>query len=346
VSAARDSLRRSGIALAPAGNDILLPVIDFGHPRFAVPDDEATLDQLRRDAEAADRRYRMLPGFLFAWLLRRAARTSRFVSAMIQPRSTYLDGISTYAMKLGADNLLPPFDGAVDRRFAASAQATLLRLRMQQTAHLVAAAAQRAGCPPRFRSLHLVDIGGGPAMDAINAVLLLARGSPDFRATPIHIHVLDREEDGASFGRAALAALQREGGPLAGMDVDMTWQAYDWNETSGLERLVGTISTEGGTIVASSEGALFEYGSDEAIVRNLEILAAAGHGARAVVGSVTRADLSRRRSAIQSRLALVPRGLDGFAPLAARAGFRITEARDAVLSHQVMLSWAGSVEQR
>jgi hypothetical protein len=338
VSAGAEDFARDGVVLAPAGDGVVLPVIDLTNARFAVPEDEASLDRLRGELRASERFYAMLPPFVFLWMLRRAARTSRFVRAMIEPRSSYLDGLSTYAMKLGADNLVPPYDGDVDRRFAASPQTTLLRLRMQQTARLIAAAAQRAGCPAPGRPLHIVDIAGGPAMDAINAALMLARTAPGPLDGSIRIHVLDAEEAGAAFGKAALDALRSQGGALADVDVELTWRPYDWNETSALARLVEDIAGEGGTIVGSSEGGLFEYGSDDAIVRNLEDLAAGGRGARTVVGSVTSADVARRSSVIRSRLALVPRGLAGFAPLASRAGFRIREARDAVISHQVDLS--------
>jgi hypothetical protein len=340
MTARLDELRRDGVALAETAEGMLLPLIDVGHPRFTVCDDEATLRRLRREVEADERRHDLLPRFLLAWMLRRAARTSRFVRAMTEPQSTYLDGISTYAMKLGAANLVPPFDGEIDERFAASPRATVLRLRMQQMAGLLADAAQRQERLAPGRPLHVINIAGGPAMDAINAVLLLSRRTPGALGGAIKIHVLDREESGAAFGQAALAALQ-SGGPLAGVAVEMRWQPYDWNETALLERLVGDISAEGGVIIAASEGGLFEYGSDAAILNNLRVLASGGRGAGAVVGSVTSAHLARRRNPIQSRLALAPRGVEGFTPLAVRAGFTVTQSQDAVLSHQVELTWAG-----
>ena len=68
-------------------------------------------------------------------------------------------------------------------------------------------------------------------------------------------------------------------------------------------------------IAASSEGALFEYGSDEAIVANLAAL----------------------RAGAETQFRLIPRGLTGFAPLATRAGFAIAKAEPAWLSDQVLL---------
>jgi hypothetical protein len=239
-------------------------------------------------------------------------------------------------MKLGADNLVPPYDGPVDRRLGASPHAGLLRLRMQQTARLLAdglvAELERAG-----GALNLINIGGGPALDSINALILLARARPDLLRRTIAIHVLDSAEDGPFFGANALAALKQEGRPLHELDIAWVHRAYDWNEPAALEQLVRELTSAGGLIAASSEGALFEYGSDAAIVGNLTALRRSGTGARLVAGSVTPADDVRRRMIAETGFKLVPRGVAGFAPLAARAGFRIAQVEKALISDQVLL---------
>ena len=95
------------------------------------------------------------------------------------------------------------------------------------------------------------------------------------------------------------------------------------------------VADGGGLIAASSEGALFEYGSDAAIVANLTALRAGG--AMIVAGSVTCDDEPRRRMiADWTRFPLVPRGVAGFAPLAARAGFTVAKVEQAWLSDQVL----------
>ena len=55
-------------------------------------------------------------------------------------------------------------------------------------------------------------------------------------------------------------------------------------------------------IVASSEGGLFEYGSDDDIARNLASLHAEGRGAKAVVGSVTSGDERSGSGILDSRI--------------------------------------------
>jgi hypothetical protein len=314
-----------------------LPVIDLTDPRFAVPDDPAAARALHDAFVASERRRRFIPGFIMRMILRRAARQSRLIRAVFAPQGGYLDGLSTYVMKLGPGNLMPPWDSAMDRRVAASPHIGLLRLRMQQVARLLAEGLVehlrvRPGAP-----LALINIGGGPALDSLNTLILLARDHPTLLGRRIAIHVLDGDGDGPAFGANALAALAAPGRPLHGLDIAWQHAPYDWNDTAPLAGLVGTVAAAGAIVAASSEGALFEYGSDDAIVANLVALRAHDGAARLVAGSVTRVDEVRRRMLAQSSFRLVPRGLAGLAPLVARAGFAIVRSENAWLSDQVLL---------
>ena len=314
-----------------------LPVIDVTNPRFAVPDDPATARGLYEAFIESERRRRRVPRFIMRMMLRRAAGKSRLVSAIYNSDAGFLDGMSTYVMKLGADNLVPPYDTPIDRRLAASPHVHLMRLRMQQIAHLIADGIAddlaTAGAAP----LSLVNIGGGPALDSINALVVLGREHPDLLNRRVVIEVLDSHPDGAFFGANAVAALKADNGPLAGLDIGLQHHDYDWDRPALLATLIEKLSSAHAVIAASSEGALFEYGSDEAIVANLKALHANGAGARLVAGSVTCADETRRRMIAETRFKLIPRGIAGFTPLAAQAGFRIAKARSALLSEQVLL---------
>jgi hypothetical protein len=104
-----------------------------------------------------------------------------------------------------------------------------------------------------------------------------------------------------------------------------------------LESLVEKLTSAGAIIAASTEGALFEYGSDQAIVVNLKALRANGAGVRLVAGSVTCADETTQRMIAETRFKLIPRGIASFAPLAAQAGFRIAKVKSALISEQVLL---------
>jgi hypothetical protein len=314
----------------------MLPVLDVTDPRFTVADDMKSLARLFDEATAEEQRNRRLPKFIMRFLLRRAAKRSRLLRVLFSGDATFLDGITTYVMKLGAEHLPPPYDDPVDKRVAASAHLTMLRLRTQQVAQLLAdgLAAGLADAPAA--PLALINIAGGPAIDSMNALILLRQHDAALLHRRIIIHVLDQDDAGPFFGNNALAALMQDGAPLAGLDVSFRHRHYDWNAPSLLDALLRELGDSGAVVGASSEGGLFEYGSDDAIAANLTALRASQ--VRAVAGSVTSDDESRRRTITASRFKLIPRGLKGFAPLAERAGWRIARSESAQLSEQVLLS--------
>jgi hypothetical protein len=75
-------------------------------------------------------------------------------------------------------------------------------------------------------------------------------------------------KDGPSV-RARFLHSPRPGGPLHGLEIQFHHHAYDWNHTAPLARLLTDLATPGAIVAASSEGGLFEYGADDAIIANL-----------------------------------------------------------------------------
>jgi hypothetical protein len=324
------------LIVAKTRDGSMMPVIDVTDPRFAVPDDPDSLHKLRSASDEEERRNRRIPKFIMRRMLKSAAKRSRLLQAIFAGNADFLNGITTYAMKLGADNLPAPYGSAMDRRVAASPHLTLLRLRTQQVARLTADGLASELTAAQTAPLHLINIAGGPAADSMNALTILNRRGGNLLRRRITIHVLDPDEGGPFFGRNALAALAAEGGPLAGLDVTFDHRRYDWNEPAPLEALLRDIAPSHAVVAASSEGGLFEYGSDDAIVANLEALRAGG--VRLIAGSVTSNDEARRRMITASRFKIIPRGLEGFAPLAKRGDYRIAQTETAHLSDQVLLT--------
>jgi hypothetical protein len=324
------------VVFATTADGLRLPVIDVTNPAFAIPDDPASLAAWHDAFLAWDRRNRRMPTIVARLLFRLAARRSALIRKILTSDADYLDSITTYMMKLGANNLPSGFDSPMDRRIAAAPHVTLVRLRMQQIARLLADAlvaplADAPGAP-----LDLVNIAGGPALDSINALIVLARAHATLLRRPIAIHVFDAQQDGPTFGARALAALAAPGGPLHGLEIQFQHHAYDWNDTAPLARLLDGLAARGAIIAASSEGGLFEYGTDDAIVANLTALARAG--VPIVAGSVTTSSEMRKRMIAQAkRFRIFPRGLEGFAPLAERGRYAIADSRPAIVSEQVLL---------
>jgi hypothetical protein len=325
----------SAVVFATTADGLRLPVVDVTHPAFAIADDAASLAAGHEAFLAWDRSNRRMPGFVTRLFMRLAARRSRLLQKLLASDSDYLDSITTYIFKIGPDYLPPGFDTPVDRKVAAAPHVTLVRLRMQQIARLLAEAlvAPLAAAPDA--PLRLVNIAGGPALDSINALIMLVRAHPTLMRRPIAIHVFDAQQAGPTFGARALAALTEPGGPLHGLHIRFQHHAYDWNDTAPLVRRLADLGASGAVIAASSEGGLFEYGTDDAIVANLGALAQAG--VPIVAGSVTSSSKMRRRMIAQTRFRMFARGLEGFAPLAKRGGYAIAESRPAIMSEQVLL---------
>jgi hypothetical protein len=240
-------------------------------------------------------------------------------------------------MKLGVENLPQPFTTDIDRRLVSAPPVTAMRLRLQQVVKLLADGVEPLLAANSAAPLVLINIGGGPAIDSLNALILLRRRNPALLARPMAIHVLDIDAAGPRFGAAALAALSAPYQPLTGLAITFTHDHYDWNAPPPLADLVGQAASQGAIVAASSEGALFEYGSDEAIAANLLALHKDRRGAKVMVGSVTSTDALHRQSVANTRFKLVPRGLEGFRPLAERGGFRIARSEAAPLGDQVLL---------
>ena len=108
-----------------------------------------------------------------------------------------------------------------------------------------------------------------------------------------------RSRTGRPSARARFLRSPRPREPLHGLEVQFQHHAYDWNDTAPLARLLADLAARGAIIAASSEGGLFEYGTDDAIVANLTALARAG--VPIVAGSVTSSSEVRKRMIAQAR---------------------------------------------
>lgn len=330
--------RRPGVCYARTAQNLEVPVIDVSNPAFAVADDAQSVERLRQTSSGMMRRNARVPRFLLRFLIRSAAKRSFLAHAMLGGgKGTFLPGMNTYLMKLGPDNLVPPFDTPADRRFAAYPGIQGIRIRLQQTASLVAQALQPVLSRQPVAPLHLLNIGGGSAIDSLNALILLRREAAPLLQRNVVIHVLDPDTNGPLFASRALAALIAEDGPLSGVDARVVHTTYNWDTPAQLQQLVNSLVADGAVVAASSEGALFEYASDASVVANLKALCNDGNGASLVAGSVTRADELTRAGLQFTPFKLMPRGAAAFADLIEGTGFCIERVYESLSSDQVLL---------
>jgi len=309
-----------------------LPVIDVTSPAFAVrATEEEMAAMLEQFIQESTQRGEMPAA------LQQALQNSLFGRALLAASGTFLDGMSTYRLKLGPENLGAEAT-AIDKRIAGSFPAFTTRIRMQDMARLLAVGlAVRAGREPR-RVVCMVNIGGGPGADSWNALIYLQSEHPDLLARrKIEIAVMDVDERGPAFGAKAVEALGGVGAPLEGMGIGFKHFGYEWSETERLRVALDGLGATQALCVVSSEGGLFEYGADEEIVGNLKAL----HGGTAidaiVVGSVTREGEAVRASARANRVATRPRTMDAFRALAEEGGWVVEEVMERAFSYNVRM---------
>lgn len=324
---------------ASTNEGLVLPIVDVTHPAFEVrltePDLAALTDQYVREAEG---RQRVTPELV------EALKHSRLGRGLMAASNGILGGIDTYLLKVGPENLGPDAH-PLDRAIAASFPALMTRLRLQEVAHLLADALRRAlaaraldspqtgaGAPILF-----VNIGGGAGADSWNALMLLQTAHPELVANrTAAIAILDVDAAGASFGASAVEALQRPGAPLSSMTVRLQHTTYDWSDARRLPEILGSLPADS-VCAVSSEGALFEYGTDQQIVENLRELRAATPAVLAIVGTVTRDSAATRASRASTRVTTIPRSIEVFRNLASQAGWLVDSAVERPFSYNVRL---------
>jgi hypothetical protein len=266
-----------GVCYAVTDEGLELPVIDVTHPafsRFPGPDELAVIARRTVDGFANSSR---VPAFVHRWM---ASRSVIFRNVMAA-RGTYLPGVPTYLQKLPPETLGDAWAGRLDRKLLRLVGPICMRMRLRDASAMLAdaAAAITAGVPASV-PLHLISLAGGTAVECLNALIVLKRSTADrIAGRPVSIHVLDPDAAAASFGRRALQELQSAGGPLEGLHATLLQVPYDWRQPEDLRARLSRLLAESPLVVLSSEGGLFEYGTDDEIVSNLLAVSAATSGA-------------------------------------------------------------------
>jgi hypothetical protein len=240
-------------------------------------------------------------------------------------------------LKLGPDNL-PAGVHPIDRRIAASLPALSTRLRLQDIARLLADGISTVLSDERQRPLCLLNIAGGTACDSWNALIYLRAERPDLLVRhKISIAVLDVDDDGPAFGCRVIQKLCAPGAPLSGPTVSFRHFPYQWSDGNQLGRILEEIGSADTAWAISSEGGLFEYGSNSEIIANLRMLHAATASDAMVVGSVSRKCEATRASQTATRIRTQPRSLEESGLLASEAGWTLRRAIERPFSYNVHL---------
>jgi hypothetical protein len=307
-------------------------VIDVTHPAFTVTVTEAELARLADQyVGESEQRQQVSPALL------EALQRSMLGRGLMAASGTFLSGMNTYILKVGPDNLAADAN-PLDRAIAASFPALTTRLRLQELAQLLADGLSMSLAAGSGSPILLLNIGGGPAADSWNALILLQTSHPELVAgRDATIAVLDVDAAGPAFGARALDVLRGPGSPLHGMQVRLQHLQYEWSDPDRLGEILETRHAIDAVCAVSSEGALFEYGSDAEIIGSLRQLRRATAPDTTVVGSVTRDSAATRASRASSGVSTIPRTMEAFRELAGQAGWTVDYAVERPFTYNVRL---------
>ena len=316
---------------AVTNDGLELPVIDVTNPAFAVAATEVELEAMSTQYILASTQINEMPA-----ALRQALQTSTLGKAIMAASGTFLPGLITYLLKLGPENL-GAFASPIDRQIAASFPAFAARLRLQDIARLLADGLLCSLLAQPRRPLCLINVGGGVASDSWNALLHLQAKISTLADRAIVIAVIDIDDDGPAFGARAIHALRAPAAPLGGLDVSFRHFKYDWSAADRLRQTFTDLNTAEALCAISSEGGLFEYGSDTEIKSNLNAMHAGTASDAIIVGSVTRDCEVVRVSQIANRVSTRPRTMEAFRSLVEQGGWVLGRVIERPFSYNVSL---------
>jgi hypothetical protein len=275
----------AGLSYAFTLNGVELPVLDITHPGFAAGIDEKKLAKLlpyvEKNADRNANKFNNLP----AWLKRYFARRSFAMAELLETRDSFASGISTLMMKMGPQLVGKGKKRFWDRQVTKGFGALVIRMRARDIGRCLAAETTPLLRKSPGKNLCFINIAGGAASDSLNALFLAHQQDPALlKDRKIEINVLDIDTYGPAFAERSVEALKAPGGRFREVDVSFRHIRYDWNQTRELADVLA--ERKGWLQICSSEGGLFEYGSDEVIARNLTVLHDYAGGDAVVAGTL------------------------------------------------------------
>jgi hypothetical protein len=318
--------KKPGVCYAVAKNGLELPVIDITTPAFMVDSGEEHIRLLERQMLKDSENFTKIPLFIRKIMIPLLFRGSFLGRGMMASAGTYLNGITTYLMKLGVENLGKGYATAMDRNIADSLGSLSLRMRLRDIAHMMADDVKPVLLKRPDEQLHFINISGGPSMDTLNAVILLNKETPGLiKNREIKIHILDMDDTGPDFAVNSLKSLQLQGAPLQGLKIEIILKKYDWSDTAGLERYMRDNIHERTVAVLSSEGGMFDYCPDETLFENMKAIYSASPDDAILAGTLTPRDKMGRyyNSFVNST---VERDPEEFGKTILKSGWRIEKS--------------------
>jgi hypothetical protein len=277
----------SGLTYAFTENGIELPVLDVTHPLFINSIDEnklsKILEEMEHKGEERAEKFNKIPDFIKDYMAKRSYIMAGFM--LKDTDDTFLSGMSTLMMKLGPGLIGKGRRKFFDRLGSKALGAILLRMRVRDICKLHTEILISQLKNENEKNLCFINIAGGSACDSINALMNVCKNDPSLlKNREIEINVFDIDRFGPSFAKNCIESLKATGNCFSGLNVSFNHFLYNWNDTNILYEFLQ--KRKEWLKISSSEGGLFEYASDEDIIRNLNVLYENSQDNMKIIGSL------------------------------------------------------------
>jgi len=238
-------------------NDIKLPILDITHPLFNASIDEQAYHLSCLKSARSIESLKKMPRFI----------QNVFVK-MSNVDNSYLSGMRTLLYKLGPDLIRGMKLGFRDKWAMKQTSFMGLRIRLRDLCRLQSKILLPQLKQSHERNLCFFNIAGGAATDSINTLILILESDPKLlKGRKIEINVLDIDTYGPNFAKRCIDVLKQPGERFHGLDITLNTIHYDWSQPEALLKM--SLEHSDWIQLCSSEGGLFEYGSDSNIIDNL-----------------------------------------------------------------------------
>jgi hypothetical protein len=262
-----------GLSYAFTSNGVELPVLDITHPYFISCTDVKVLNKLlpyvQKNAEKNAEKFNKIPAICKRYLIKHSFAMAELLQ--VEDQNTFASGITTLMMKLGPQLIGKGKKRFWDRQVNRGFGSLVIRMRARDISKCQAETLMPLLIKSPGKDLCFINIAGGAASDSINALFLVQKENPALlKDRKIEINVLDIDNFGPAFGDRCITALKAPSGRFNELNISFGHIHYDWNNTGKLAELL--TERKEWLKICSSEGGLFEYCSDEVIIKNLNTL--------------------------------------------------------------------------
>ncbi len=243
------------------------------------------LKEIEKKGDERAESFNKMPAFFKNFL---AKRSYIMAGLMLKDTDdTFLSGMSTLMMKLGHGLIGSGRNFFFDRLGSKSFGAVTLRMRVRDICKLQSETLVPQLMKTQGKNLCFVNIAGGTASDSINTLITIQEKDPSLlKDRKIEINVLDVDTFGPGFAYRCIESLKAHGGYFHDLNISFKYINYNWNNPTKLTELL--LDRKEWLKICSSEGGLFEYGTDEEIIQNLNTLYDNSQDDMKIVGSLIR----------------------------------------------------------